>query len=124
KVTDAALTASTSAVNAVEGTAFTGTVATFTDANPNAPLSDFTATITWGDGQTSAGTITVGSGGSFTVTGTHSYATEGSPAIAVQIRDVGGSTVTANTTATVADAPLIVLAAPVLAPGGTTLPNV
>ena len=29
-------------------------VATFTDANPNATASDFTATITWGDGTTSA----------------------------------------------------------------------
>ena len=57
-VADAALTASGTPVSATEGNAVTATVATFTDANPLATTADFTATITWGDGTTSDGTIT------------------------------------------------------------------
>ena len=38
---------------------------------------DFTATINWGDGTTTAGTV-IGSNGSFTVAGGHTYADEGS----------------------------------------------
>ena len=40
---------------AVEGSAFNGAVATFTDDNPSAAPSDFTATINWGDATTTAG---------------------------------------------------------------------
>lgn len=61
----------------VEGANFTnGTVATFSDLNPGA-VADYTAVIHWGDGTDSTGTIS-GSGGSFTVTGSHTYAEEGS----------------------------------------------
>jgi hypothetical protein len=45
--------------------AFSGTVASFTDVDPTVPASDFTATITWGDGQTGPGTVTAASGGGF-----------------------------------------------------------
>ena len=59
-VADANLTDTSSAVAATstEG-ASTGTivVATFTDANPGDNTEDFTATIHWGDGQTSTGTV-------------------------------------------------------------------
>src|SRR5262249_33575754 len=60
---------------ATEGTALvTATdVASFTDGNVTDTASAFTATIDWGDGTTSAGTI-VGSNGSFTVEGGHTYA--------------------------------------------------
>jgi microcystin-dependent protein len=105
-VIDAPLTAQNGvAVSGVEGTALTATVATFTDANPNAPLSDFTATIAWGDGTSSAGTVSVDNG-VYSVAGTHTYAEEGSYLATADIRDVGGSTATASSTATVADAPL------------------
>ncbi len=50
KVTDAALSATATPVSATQGTSFSGTVATFTDANPLSKASDFTATIAWGDG--------------------------------------------------------------------------
>ena len=36
-----------------------GPVAVFTDANPNGSLSDYTATIDWGDGTVTAGTVSV-----------------------------------------------------------------
>jgi len=84
------------------GQAFTGTVATFTDSNTaNAP-SDFGATITWGDGITSAGTVS-GGNGTFTVSGTHTYAASGQDAVAVTLADdaPGTATATANSTANV-----------------------
>jgi len=53
----AALTATGVTVSGTEGTAISGgTVAPFTDATLNATTSDFTATINWGDGTTTAGT--------------------------------------------------------------------
>jgi hypothetical protein len=47
-------------------------VATFTHANGVEPASAFMATINWGDGTTSAGTITL-SGTTYSVKGTHTY---------------------------------------------------
>ena len=85
----------------------TGTVVgSFTDANPTAPISDFTATIDWGDGSpNSIGTITQpgGVGTPFDVTGGHTYAKSGSYITTIIVQDVGGSTVTIFGTATVTD---------------------
>jgi Ca2+-binding RTX toxin-like protein len=50
------------------------TVATFTDPGGAEGLDDYSAVIDWGDGTTSAGTITAGLGGVFTVSGSHTYA--------------------------------------------------
>jgi hypothetical protein len=47
-------------------------VATFTHANGVEPTSAFVATINWGDGTTSAGTIAL-SGTTYTVQGSHTY---------------------------------------------------
>jgi hypothetical protein len=106
-VADAPLSASAVAVSAVEGQG-TGavTVATFTDANPNAAAGDFSATISWGDGSTSAGTIAADGSGGFVVTGSHTYAEDGSFPVGLTVTDVGGSTATVAGSATVADAPL------------------
>jgi hypothetical protein len=94
-VADAPLTASC-ATPTVSTASFSGPVATFTDANPFAPLSDFTATIDWGDGPTSPGVVTGPIGGPFTVSGSHTYATLGTHMITVFIFDIGGSTATAG----------------------------
>ena len=104
-VADAVLTATGVDVSAIEGNAVTATVATFTDANPLATTADFTATITWGDGTTSTGTITE-KNGVFSVTGTHTYTDESTDPISVTIKDDGGSTASTTSTATVADAAL------------------
>src|SRR5207302_2960200 len=63
--------------------------------------------INWGDGSTSFGTIS-GGVGSFTVTGSHTYAEEGSDPVATIITDGdnAANTAAAASTATVADAPL------------------
>src|SRR5439155_336350 len=113
-VADAALTASGTAVSATEGSAFSGQLASFTDANPTAPLTDFTtstggASISWGDGTAATtGTVTQpgGAGTAFIVSGSHTYVEEGSYTITISITDKGGSTKSATATATVADAAL------------------
>lgn len=106
-VLDAGLTASNGTpLNGVEAQVTSGTVATFTDGNLGATSADFTSgggstTIDWGDGQSSAGTVTQTGPGQFTVSGSHTYAHGGNYTIGVKIVDDGGSTATAADTATV-----------------------
>ena len=91
-VSDAALLASCAVVS-TSSQSFSGLTATFTDAaSPFGTLSDFTATINWGDGTTSAGTVTGPDGGPYSVGGSHSYASTGPFTITTTINDVGGST--------------------------------
>src|SRR5207253_1751008 len=108
-VNDAALTASNGAgFTATEGNlSATVTVATFTDANPGAVTADFAGTtIDWGDGSpATAATVTLSSG-TFSVTGTHTYAEEGSFTAAASVVDDGGATASATDAATVNDAAL------------------
>jgi hypothetical protein len=72
-------------------------LASFTDADPSAPLSDYKATITWGNGTTSAGTIAVDAQGGYCVSGGHTYATAGTYAVTVLVTDAGGSSATVAT---------------------------
>ncbi|HEX7378149.1 MAG TPA: hypothetical protein VF278_13610, partial [Pirellulales bacterium] len=112
-VADAAINATASAPgSATEGSTFSGTLATFTDANPNASTADFTADVDWGDHSTViAGRPQISeSNGTFTVTSSHVYAEEGGYTATVTITDVGGATATANPTVNVADAALSVSA--------------
>jgi autotransporter passenger strand-loop-strand repeat protein len=107
KVIDAPLTASGASIKSVEGSSTgTVTIATFTDANPYASASDFAATIDWGDGTTAAGTI-VEHDGTFEVDGAHTYKGEGKYSVGVSIKDVGGSTASAESTATISDADVL-----------------
>jgi hypothetical protein len=100
----------------------TGTSVTVGPATTNVPLTNVTvanfvdpdtaatynATISWGDGSpTSAGTISPLSGGSYKVTGTHTYTAHGTTASPVSV-DItasdGGSAVVTDNDVTVADA--------------------
>jgi hypothetical protein len=74
-VSDPAVLPTAVPITPVEGESFTGTVATFTDPGGPEPLTDYSALINWGDGVSSAGTITFAAG-TFTVSGTHTYAEE------------------------------------------------
>jgi hypothetical protein len=94
-IADAPLTAT--GVDDLSTNPVDGLVATFVDANPGGDLSDFTATIDWNDGSTpTAGTITGTAGGTFSVRGTHSYATLGPKTITVHVLDEGGAQATAT----------------------------
>lgn len=118
-VTDAALTPAGLTINPVEGVPFTGVVATFSDGNLQAPVSDFRATITWGDNNSSAGTISATGQGNFTVSGTNVYAEEGTFPISVQVFDLGGASTTARGSAIVGDAPLTATGVTIAATEGT-----
>jgi hypothetical protein len=99
----AALTVTGVPLTVPEGTAFSGTVANFTDTDVSQPAANFTATVDWGDGTTSAGTIT-GSAGTFAVSGNHTYADEGSFAVQVTVNDIANaSTGSSTSTATVSE---------------------
>ncbi len=93
-------------LNATAGNPTSGSVATITDPNTSATASAYSATINWGDGTTSPGTIT-GGNGSFNVAGTHAYASSGRHPIAVTITAVGTSqgSSTVNDSATITSAP-------------------
>jgi N-acetylneuraminic acid mutarotase len=106
-VADAALTAGTAtAGGGVEGATATSLSASFSDANPGAPAGDFTATINWGDGSPATTGAVAGSNGSYTVSGSHPYAEQGTYSATVSVSDVGGRTTTISGSATVADANL------------------
>jgi PKD repeat protein len=88
-------------------------VATFTDADPQGDPADALATIQWGDGTISAGTIQADPAGGFDVLGSHTYKEEGTYKVSVTARDLGGSSlVVASTQFRVADAPLKPLGGP------------
>src|SRR5262249_28045392 len=84
-----------SSFRATEGAAFTGTVATFTDSDGD-PASNYAATISWGEGAVSAGTVTAANTGHYVVTGTHTYAEEGNYSFSVRVQDVDGSSAAAT----------------------------
>ncbi|HZU13717.1 MAG TPA: PQQ-binding-like beta-propeller repeat protein [Chloroflexota bacterium] len=87
-----------SLAGAANGVSMTRTVLSFSDHDPGCAAGDYTATIAWGDGTTSAGTISAGSAAcSFTVSGTHTYKT-GSYTITTTVKDVGGSTTSSIST--------------------------
>jgi uncharacterized repeat protein (TIGR01451 family) len=64
-------------------------VATFTHANGVEPASAFMATINWGDGTTSAGTVTL-SGTTYSVKGTHAYTSGSSHTITASVSETAG----------------------------------
>ena len=80
------------------GAAFSGAVATFTDANPLTNPSFYTAQINWGDGTTTTGTIT--GTNPFTISGSHTYqaaalADQGTAIVTITITDPNGQTASA-----------------------------
>jgi hypothetical protein len=81
------VTLAVAAVNvaATAGAPFAGAVATFID--PTAQAGTYSATIDWGDGSTTYGTIA--GTGTFTVTGSHTYADPGNDTLAVTIWSYG-----------------------------------
>jgi hypothetical protein len=75
-------------------------VATFTDSGLPLQPGGYSTLIHWGDGTSSVGQV-MGSGNSFQVLGSHTYGSEGSYSIAVDISAPAGSPITVNSSATV-----------------------
>jgi hypothetical protein len=82
-------------------------LAAFTDPDTGGTASDYAATITWGDGNTSTGAVTATASG-FVVSGSTTYSEEGTFPLSVKIADAGGSTTVLTGAVSVANAPLSV----------------
>jgi hypothetical protein len=102
-IADAKLTAgSAKSFVATGAQASTPVVASFTDAaGSQAKAADFTAAINWGDGETSAGSVTQTAAGAFDVSGTHTYAAAGTKSLTITVTDEEGQTLSVTATATV-----------------------
>lgn len=107
-VADAAITGTGGpAISVNQGAAFSGALGHFTDADPtHHPAAAYTATVNWGDGTTSAATIT-SSGTGFDVNGGHTWASAGTFTVHTTVADHPGAGVAVSSavlteTATVA----------------------
>jgi hypothetical protein len=126
-VGDAPLTGTasdSSPFTATQGTALTGVFGSVVDTNAGGPLSDLSATIDWGDGSSSAATLTaagtshavaklVATGG-YNAGGSHTYSTSGTKSGVVHFVDKGGAT---------SNVPFTVNVAASQVQGITTTPN-
>jgi hypothetical protein len=99
--------------NAVEGQTFSGPIGTFFNPTSSAPPSAYSATVQWGDGATSTGTVSAAvslassASAGLTISGSHLYVDDGSYNVQITVNGPGGQTLLINqTTAQVADAPL------------------
>jgi hypothetical protein len=93
-----------SAVSAVVGQDVSAAVATFVDTGgPENSTLDYTASIDWGDGTTTTGTISgPDQNGVFTVTGDHTYASQGGSPFTINVTITHESLTPATTVSTTA----------------------
>ena len=89
-------------INATAGTPFNGPVATFRDADTGATANNFSATIQWGDGHLSPGSIAGNASSGFTVSSSNTFAVAGTYGVRTEVTDFQGSSVTLHNLATVA----------------------
>lgn len=122
--TAAVVSAAANTFAGVEGTNLSNVVVGTITTSGGTTASDFTAVVEWGDGTSSAGTIS-GSGGSYNVLGTHNYVEEGSYSTLLTIGFLGTS-LTPSGLANVADAPLTLISTPasIAFTPGTLLNNI
>jgi hypothetical protein len=102
---DQPIALSTIPVNATVGTPFTGAVGTFTVSDPLLDLSQYVASISWGDNDGSVATISMEPSGAFLVSGTHTYSRTGTFNTTVLVDNVSGPNAVAHGLATVTAAP-------------------
>ena len=93
------------AIAAQQNQTLASTLASFTGPSPNA--SSYVASIDWGDGVVTLGTITATNLNNFAVTGSHVYTANGSFTATVTIDDTVGDESTGTDAVTVAAAPLL-----------------
>ena len=105
QVTDGATDQKTSGtkINATTTKSFTGVVGGLALPEPGTPLADYIGTIAWGDGTTSAATLSLQNGNIILFHGTHTYAKAGTYAPQLELK--GGFTATAKGTASIVAVP-------------------
>ena len=84
------VTGTGTSISAVEGYAYSGPVATFTDPNSSDTAASYAATVEWGDGGFSIASITKGTGNSYTVRASYNYEAAGSYVTSVTLNGPGG----------------------------------
>jgi hypothetical protein len=87
---------------AMAGVPVSSRLAGFSDTDPAAAPADFRATIDWGDGARTPGTIATAPGGGFAVSAVHTYARAGSYTARVTVNDFSGSQLVTDATASIA----------------------
>jgi hypothetical protein len=98
-VGDGTITPTGKSLSATAGAPLNATaLATFTTQDTAAPVTDFSALVNWGDNTPPTAAYISGSGGSYTVTGGHLYASAANETAVITITDVGGATASVNTT--------------------------
>ena len=109
-----------------------GDLATFYDSNPSGVAADFSATIAWGDGQTTLGAIRATDIGTFVISGDHAYAAPGAYSVTFNVNDTNPShtpqpnSVSLTDQANVFDQPIATTifdlrgGGPIASPGGST----
>ncbi len=97
--TTAKMTVTAKAFKAKKGKSATYTVATFKDAS-DAPAKTYIATINWGDGTTSKGTVVKTGKGTYKITGKHTYKTAGQKGTKITVTKSGFAGVSAKGRAT------------------------
>ncbi len=103
-VADAALAGQGTTIYPSLGGPVSGLIATFTDADPAGTAGDYSATMNWGDGDTTAGTSIVADpsvAGQFDLMAakSHPYTSAGTKSITATIQDTGGSKIMVQSTA-------------------------
>jgi VCBS repeat-containing protein len=103
-VTNGTLEVVGSSLNPVAGRAFTAVVGRLTDTNPLSVAGEYSATVDWGDGSISAGTVIADGSGAFLIHGTHTYASPGIIAIRINVADDEGASASGTGSADVSAA--------------------
>ena len=104
-VEDAPFSVTANNQSTTEGQALTNVVVgTITDTNTLVAASNFTASIQWGDGSTTSGTLVQTGAGTYNVVGSHTYLHSGDKTMNVVVTGDGGGSQTGSATATVGNA--------------------
>ena len=97
------------------GMPFTGLVATLSQTDVTGTLADINATVAWGDGQSSPGSVSL-VGTNYEVQATHTYAAMGTYPMLVTVTGTAPSQISGQGTATVAETKIVIT-------GGTITPS-
>lgn len=92
-------------LNGTAGVPVTGVLDNFTDTDPSGNAGDYAAVVNWEDGTQSNAPVIGPPGGTFSVTGAHTYAKAGTYQVSVNVTDFGGSTQNGHVTLDIASNP-------------------